>query len=433
MKNFWRILYGYALYMLGGAFFLMLPIAHESGVGLPFIDALFVSASAISTTGLTPVSAAEFSLVGQVGLMIMLFVGGLGYMTFSAFITLTIHGTLSTQQHGVLKSAFALPKELNVKQFIFSTGVYAVTIQLLGALALFFVFQNDPRANPAFSALFHSISIFTTAGFSIYPNGVESYVLHTGFNIITILVAIFGSLGFIVATDIAGVIRGHRRNITFTTKIILIMTFGILFISTAIVFLFGNYTIGDSWWQTIMVIMFENTNAMTTSGFSTINLSQVSIGFLMVLMVILTIGGAPSGTAGGIKITTISAIFAAVRSFAKGSKQAQLMGRTIPDTRVQQAFSNFSIYIATLVIGIMLMFFIEPDINPLYLMFEAASALGTTGMSAGITASLSSLSKFVLIVLMYMGRVGVFTVATAIVVRSRQKQHQPRTYEDVAV
>ncbi|MGL6228061.1 MAG: potassium transporter TrkG, partial [Culicoidibacterales bacterium] len=231
MKNLWRILWGYALYILGGAFFLMLPIAHQSGVGLPFIDALFVSASAISTTGLTPVSAAEFSIVGQVGLMMMLFVGGLGYMTFSAFIALTIHGTMSTQQHGILKSAFALPKELNVRQFVFSTGIYAIVVQLLGAIALFFVFKDDPRANPIFSSLFHSISIFTTAGFSIYPNGVESYVLDTAFNVITILVAIFGSLGFIVATDVASVLRGQRKQITFTTRIILLMTFGILFLS----------------------------------------------------------------------------------------------------------------------------------------------------------------------------------------------------------
>ncbi|MGL4973502.1 MAG: TrkH family potassium uptake protein [Culicoidibacterales bacterium] len=431
MKNLWRILWGYALYILGGAFFLMLPIAHQSGVGLPFIDALFVSASAISTTGLTPVSAAEFSIVGQVGLMMMLFVGGLGYMTFSAFIALTIHGTMSTQQHGILKSAFALPKELNVRQFVFSTGIYAIVVQLLGAIALFFVFKDDPRANPIFSSLFHSISIFTTAGFSIYPNGVESYVLDTAFNVITILVAIFGSLGFIVATDVASVLRGQRKQITFTTRIILLMTFGILFLSTALVFLFGDYTIGETWWQTVMVIMFENTNAMTTSGFSTINLSQVSIGFLMVLMIILTIGGAPSGTAGGIKVTTASAIFAAVRSFAKGDKQAKLMGRAIPDTRVQQAFSNFVIYIVSLVTGILIIFFIEPDINPLYLMFEAASALGTTGMSAGITADLSSLSKLILVILMYMGRVGVFTVAAAIVVQNRKRETS--AYADVAV
>ncbi|MGL4624365.1 MAG: TrkH family potassium uptake protein [Culicoidibacterales bacterium] len=433
MKNLSRILWGYALYMIGGAFFLMLPIAHKSGVGLPFIDALFVSASAISTTGLTPVSAAEFSFIGQVGLMMMLFVGGLGYMTFGAFLALTIHGTLSTQQHGILKSAFALPSELNVKQFVFSTGIYALVVQLLGAFALYFVFQDDPRANPIFSSLFHSISIFTTAGFSIYPNGVETYVLNTAFNVITIIVAILGSLGFIVATDVASVVRGQRQRLTFTTKIILTMTFGILFVSTALVYLFGDYTIGDSWWQTIMVIMFENTNAMTTSGFSTINLSQVSIGFLMVLMMILTIGGAPSGTAGGIKVTTVSAIFAAVHSFTRGSKQTYLMGRKIPDTRVQQAFSNFVIYIVSLVSGILLLFFIEPDINPLFLMFEAASALGTTGMSAGITSSLTTLAKFVLIVLMYMGRVGVFTVAAVILVRSRQRQSSAYADADVAV
>ncbi|MGL4952817.1 MAG: potassium transporter TrkG, partial [Culicoidibacterales bacterium] len=238
-------------------------------------------------------------------------------------------------------------------------------------------------------------------------------------------------LGFIVATDVSSVLRGQRKQITFTTKIILLMTFGILFLSTALVFLFGDYTIGETWWQTVMVIMFENTNAMTTSGFSTINLSQVSIGFLMVLMIILTIGGAPSGTAGGIKVTTVSAIFAAVRSFAKGDKQAKLMGRAIPDTRVQQAFSNFVIYIVSLIVGILIIFFIEPDINPLYLMFEAASALGTTGMSAGITADLSSLSKLILVILMYMGRVGVFTVAAAIVVQNRKRETS--VYADVAV
>ena len=365
--------------------------------------------------------------------MMMLFVGGLGYMTCGAFLALTIHGTLSTQQYGILKSAFALPSELNVKQFVFSTGIYALVVQLLGAFALYFVFQDDPRANPIFSSLFHSISIFTTAGFSIYPNGVETYVLNTAFNVITIIVAILGSLGFIVATDVASVFVCQRERLTFPTKIILTMTFGILFVSTALVYLFGDYTIGDSWWQTIMVIMFENTNAMTTSGFSTINLSQVSIGFLMVLMMILTIGGAPSGTAGGIKVTTVSAIFAAVHSFTRGSKQTYLMGRKIPDTRVQQAFSNFVIYIVSLVSGILLLFFIEPDINPLFLMFEAASALGTTGMSAGITSSLTTLAKFVLIVLMYMGRVGVFTVAAVILVRSRQRQSSAYADADVAV
>ncbi|MGL6249177.1 MAG: potassium transporter TrkG, partial [Culicoidibacterales bacterium] len=160
MNRAWRILVGYLLYIIFGTVMFMLPISQISGQGLDFIDALFVAVSGISTTGLAPMTLDTFTFFGQFVLMTLVFFGGIGYMTFSAFISISIRGSMSTEQHSVLRRTFALPKEMDLRQFILNIGIYAIIVQIIGAIFLFFVFQDDPRVNPVWSAIFHSVSTF---------------------------------------------------------------------------------------------------------------------------------------------------------------------------------------------------------------------------------------------------------------------------------
>lgn len=409
----------------------MLPISQVSGVGLPFTDALFIAVSGISTTGLSPIPLVEMTFLGQFVLMTLIFFGGIGYMTFSAFISLSVRGAMSTDQDQVLRQTFVLPKEIHLRQFVTNIGIYALVVQVIGAILFYLVLQDDPRANPVWSAIFHSVSTFATAGFSLYPDNFESYVNNGALNLVVSLVAILGALGFIVATDVVSVLRGQRKSITLTTRVILWLMFGFLTISTLLMMFFGNINQGTGLYQDFLISSFQNINAMTTAGYNTIPLADVSGSFVFMLMLLMIVGGAPSGTAGGMKLTTVSAVFAAVRAFIFGDPQIKLLNRAIPMERVRIAIATAVIYMIMLASGCLLVLIAEPDLGMNELIFEVVSALGTVGLSLGVTAELGYIGKFVIILMMYMGRVGVLTIITTVLVQHRKRVQAQ--YEDVAV
>lgn len=431
MKQTWKILIGYLIYSIFGTVVFMLPISQVSGSGLSFTDALFVAVSGISTTGLSPILLEEMTFFGQFVLMTLIFLGGIGYMTFSAFISLSVRGAMSTEQDNVLRHTFVLPKEIHLRQFVTNIGIYALVVQVIGAIVLYFIFQDDPRANPVWSAIFHSVSTFATAGFSLYPDNFESYVNHGPLNLAISTIAILGALGFIVATDIVSVIRGQRKGITLTTRVILGLMGGFLTVSTLLMMFFSGISQGNGIYQDFLIASFQNINAMTTAGYNSVPMADISGSFLFMLMILMIIGGAPSGTAGGMKITTVSAVFAAVRAFIFGDKQITLLNRAIPMERVRVAIATAVLYLTMLAIGCLLVLIAEPDLGVSELLFESVSALGTVGLSAGITSELGEAGKLIIILLMYMGRVGVLTIMTTVLVQHHK--HVQSRYEDVAV
>lgn len=433
MKVLQKILFFYAAYIFAGSLLLMLPFAHQGGVGISYIDSLFIATSAVSTTGLVSVSIANFTFFGQFVVWAMIFAGGIGYMTFGAFITLSIKGRLSREQRNVLKQTFSIPRDMDVLRMIRHIFIYAVSVKAIGALFLIPVFWNDPRANPIWSAIFHSVSAFDTAGFSLYPDNFVSYMTNVPANIIISIISILGALGFIVAMDFFSVIRHRRRKFTFTTKIILTV-FSVLVIGATLINTFSNgipeiadYGLG----MRLMITFFQTVNAINTAGFNSVDLAPISLGMLLILTLLMIVGTAPTGTSGALKIPTLSAVYGSVISHLKGQKEATLFHRVIPAERVKQATSNFVIYISLLVLGIVILSFSDPHIPLHELIFEAASAIGTTGLSTGITGSFSIVGKITLILLMYVGRVGVFTAIAAITIRSRIRQHYESA--DVAV
>ncbi|MGL4952816.1 MAG: TrkH family potassium uptake protein [Culicoidibacterales bacterium] len=431
MNRAWRILVGYLLYIIFGTVMFMLPISQISGQGLDFIDALFIAVSGISTTGLAPMTLDTFTFFGQFVLMTLVFFGGIGYMTFSAFISISIRGSMSTEQHSVLRRTFALPKEMDLRQFILNIGIYAIIVQIIGAIFLFFVFQDDPRVNPVWSAIFHSVSTFGTAGFSLYPNNFESYVGDGMLNLIISIIALLGALGFIVATDVIGFLRGQKKTVTFTTKVILSLMTIFLSVATILTMFLGNISQGQGWYQDFLIASFQNINAMTTAGYNTVPLANISNGFIFILILLMVVGGAPSGTAGGLKITTVSATYAAVRAFIKGDTQIKLLDRAIPMDRAKVAIATTAVYLSLLFVGFTILLFVQPEMGFKELLFEATSGLGTVGLTMGITSQLNAAGKLVIIFLMYAGRVGVLTILTSITIHQRKKQQLK--YDDVAV
>lgn len=196
-------------------------------------------------------------------------------------------------------------------------------------------------------------------------------------------------------------------------------------------FLSDAFVQGNGWFEDILIITFQNINAITTAGYNTVPLADVSAGFAFIMILLMIIGGAPSGTAGGLKLTTVSATYAAIRAFIIGDNQVRLFRRSIPLVKAKVALATTFVYMSFLFIGFTILLFAEPDIGFKELLFEATSGLGTVGLTMGITGELGTIGKLVITCLMYAGRVGVLTVITTMVVHSRR--HEQLKVEDVAI
>jgi len=479
------LFFGYSTYVVLGMIFLSISFFRVATI--PFLDNLFITVSAISTTGLATINIAEnYSLLGQIVILILIQFGGIGYMTFGSFIILSTKHSLSEDRESIHKTAFSLPKEFKISKFIKSIVIYTLTIEIIGAIFLYFAFQYDPRANPIWSALFHSISSFCTAGFSLYSNSFESYSNVTYLNLIVFLLSILGAIGYIVMVDVWLVLRGKKDNVTFTSKVIITTTIVLLILGTVFLFIEAVLKNDVSFIRSNVLLQsfFQAMTALTTVGFNTVPIGALQSSSLFILTVLMIIGASPSGTGGGIKSTTLSALFGILGSVFSHKKEfvnyqlkqdkkvikrskkynkllgifpikqvevtteevmenaddldsifgeifkIKLMKRTIPFDRVIHAIANFTFYFLILFLGVFLLLTIE-NFSFEAIFFESASALGTVGLSTGITASLTGLGKFIIIILMFIGRIGPITFG--IVLLNRRKNRNIKEYEDIVI
>ncbi len=476
---------GYLSYSLLGFIVLSLPFSRL--VSVSFVDNLFVAVSAISTTGLSPVNVSStYSLFGQLIILLLIQLGGIGYMTFGSFIILSIKSSLKSERESVHKTAFSLPKEFVISKFIRSIVIYTLVIELIGAMLLYFAFIGDGRANPIWSAIFHSVSSFCTAGFSLYSNSFESYSNAIYLNSVVFMLSILGAVGYIVMVDLWLVIKGEKDSITFTSKVIMSITTLLLAFGTSSLWIesfMGNGAINGE--SAFLKSFFQAMTALTTVGFNTVPIGDLQSSSLFVIMILMIIGASPSGTGGGIKSTTVSAIFGVLGSLFSKNKEyinykpkherrvhkshqpqkqglfkifskskveytteevidhaddldsifgqvfkIKMMKRTIPYDRVIHAVANLSFYFLILAIGILFLLSSErADFQSV--VFEAASALGTVGLSTGITSTLSMYGKYIIIVLMFIGRIG--PIAFGVVLLNRRKNQDLKEYEDLVI
>lgn len=448
------LLLGYGIYVVAGWILLCLPFSHEGDAGPGAIDALFIATSAVSTTGLATVDVpGTFSFFGELVLLLLIQAGGIGYMTFGSFVVIAGGHRLSSQRKDILTTSFSLPEGFSPRRFLRNVVTYTFAIEVAGAVALFFAFRNagspDALANAgsdsfsgtaqlAWHAVFHSVSAFCTAGFSLFPDSLESFRSSVGVTAAISALSLAGAVGFIVIADATRVAVGRAKRMTFTSRIIMKMTAMFLVLGTGLLFLADASLADLPAEERLLAAWFQCMTSTTTVGFNSVPISSLAAPSVFLVYVLMIIGASPSGTGGGLKSTSVSAILATVGSTLRGQKRITFRNVEVPAHRLQSAFAALGFYVLTLGAGGYLLLLTEtrPSASsaPSFedVVFEASSALGTVGLSRGLTADLTELGKVVIITLMLMGRLGPLTVGLALFGRDDAAETVTES-EDMAV
>lgn len=421
---------GYLSYILIGWLCLSLPFSTITD-RVSALDALFTSTSAVSTTGLVTASTGnDFTLFGQILILILIQLGGLGYMTFGSFVVLSRSATLSERRQNIGKTVFSMPQEFRVDKFIRSVIVFTLLTEALGALALFVAFNRAGISNPLWTSIFHSVSAFCTAGFSLYDDSFETLRGNVPVNIILGILSYLGAIGFIVFVDGWRCLIGKTKRLTLTSRIILTTTLWLSAAGVALFFVAEPSIQHLPPHERIVASCFQVMTSITTVGFNTIPTGKLSPASLFLIILLMVIGASPSGTGGGLKTTTFTALFGMLRSSILGRERVTFWGKEIPEERMRLAIASIGFYVMALIIGCYLLALAES--HPFEgLLFETASALGTVGLSTGITGVLSPIGKLIVIMLMFVGRLGPLVFGIALFLPSNTMDNE--ITEDLAV
>lgn len=425
------VLFGYASYVLLTWVLLCLPISWQDGFVSP-LDNLFIATSAISTTGLITVNTPDaYSFFGELVVACAFQAGGLGYMTLGSFVILARQNSLSSMRQQVGETVFSLPERFNLRTFIRHTIIFTVLIEVVGFICLYIAFSAAAGvSNPAWAAVFHSISAFCTAGFSVFPNSLIDFRSNFFVNFVVTVLSIFGAIGFIVVSDVWLRITRRSHRITLTTKIILCATFSFILFGWVFLF-FADPSIAQlPLGERFLASGFQSMTAMTTVGFNTHPIENLATSPISVMLVLMVIGASPSGTGGGLKTTSIFAALATVWASLRNQRDVTFWGRRIPMDSLLAAFSALMFYLVMFLVGCTLLLLLQGQAFE-DVVFEVASALGTVGLSRGITGDLVPLGKVVVIVLMFIGRVGPITVGLSIF--SQPRRNLRLVEEDIAI
>ncbi len=422
---------GYFLLSLLCFIALALPICQSKDNSL--VDHLFFSVSVVSTTGLAPANfASSYNFLGQIICLFFIQLGGIGYMALSSFIILGRFDRLPGISARLLRLEFGLPQRYPLISFINSVFVFTILIELIGAIFLYHGFSEAEVENPIWSAIFHSISAFCTAGFSLYSDSLTSYADHGLITNTILILSLLGSIGFIVLLDFWLRLVRKRKTITLTSKMILVSTF-VIWILAAVLIFYSDAELWQSGFSGFKLAAFQAISAHTTVGFNNYDISQINIGGIFIMIILMVVGASPAGTGGGIKTTSVTALIAVLISVLKRRKHVTIFNSEIPASNIYLAISSAIFYLLILIIGTWAVLLVDGQDLPFeFLLFEVASALSTVGLSAGITGDLSNASKIIISILMFIGRLGVLTFGFALITKTPLLRHKPKT-EEIAI
>lgn len=422
-----NIVLGFLMYVLLGFVLLALPFLQK--VDVPLIDSLFIASSAVSTTGLVTVSIFDsYNFGGQFVIMCLFQIGGIGYMTLTTYFLLSTTNSISKWHSKIIGTEFTMPKTIKIRNFLRSVIIFTLVMEILGAISFFVAFKQEGMATleAIWSSVFHSVSAFCTAGFSLNNDSFMQFHDHVHVNATISILAIAGSLGFIVVTDIWNRISGKSNSLSFTTRLIFYSFLILLTLGTFLVYFAEPATqIGGE--KSFITSFFQTMTAMTTVGFNTVDTGLLSKPIIMFIIFLMYLGASPSGTAGGMKITTLIAMLSIIWSRITGRKKITFLNHSIPFERLYVATSTFILYTSIVFFMTFILCFTEPQ-SLENILFEVASALGTVGLSTGITGELSTFGKIAITAIMFIGRVGVLTFGFALLARSRKEE--PEVIED---
>lgn len=409
----------YLFYALVGFLILNLSICRVKEISI--IDTLITAIAAMSTAGLTTVDiGSTYSGVGQAVILFMIQLGGVGYMTFNTIVILATTNRLSHYTKKITATEFPMPKEFLTTEFVKHILIFTVLCEVFGAVFLGWGFKNAGIDHYIWYGVYHSITAFCTAGFTLFPDNLVSFKYNLGITCPISLLSILGAIGFITWLNIYKRITGEKKVLSFTAKIILFVMFWFILIGTAIFLFTERGAIQGDLWQKIQVAFFTVMNACTTAGFNSIDISSLKIPTMVFFLFLMTIGGSPSGTGGGLRSTTFVALAGLVKSTLKGEAVVSFWRREIPIKRLQLATATFAYYMGVLIVAVFILVSLED--YPFHLLaFEAVSALATSGLQTGITPLLSDWGKILICLLMLMGKVGILTFGIALTTQSKKK------------
>ena len=416
-----NLVWGFFLYTFVGFLLLLIPFFHK--VDISVLDNLFISTSAISTTGLVTISVSDsYNIFGQLIIILLVQIGGIGYMTLTTYYILFTTKKITHWHQKVIGTEFSMPKTIKIKDFLKSVVIFTLIMEFLGAISFFIAFINSGMdvLQAIWYSIFHSISSYCTAGFSLFNDSFINYNDNVFINCIISILAISGSLGFIVITDIWYRVSGKSTKVSFTSKIIISGFIILLFFGTILTY-FSEPQLANDNNSSLMKSFFQTMSSMTTVGFNSIPTGENTLSTLLLIIFLMYIGASPSGTAGGMKITTLTAMVAILKSRILGQKKITFLNRKIPMNRLYVATSTFILYTSLIFFFTYLLTFTE-NANFDSILFEVASSLGTVGLSTGLTANLSIAGKIIMIVIMFIGRVGVLTFGFALLARRYGKE-----------
>lgn len=402
-----------------GALLLYLPLSTISG-RLPFIDALFTATSAVCVTGLSVIDISkEFTFFGQIVVLILIQIGGLGIMSISAIVILFSINKGSVQDRIRTLEMFNTKNKDIIRSTVKAIFLATFLVELIGAILLFTVMDNNRIGERIFYSLFHSISAFCNAGFALYTDSLHRFSDSVIVSITVSLLIVLGGIGYpvfvSVYTAIISKIKGKRYVIDVQTIIILLTTAFLLLFGTLFIFFneYSNALEGMPLKEKILTSIFQSVSTRT-AGFETIaynSMNSVTIGVVIFLMFI---GASPSSTGGGVKTTTFFVFIASIITAITNRPFIIVKGRKIKDDAVNKSIAIFTLAIAISVFGALLIFYIDGHKAMMPVIFETVSAISTVGLSLGITAGLSVWSKIIVIALMFIGRVGYLTLFMSI-------------------
>lgn len=425
----------YATISVIGALLLQTAWASDAARGKPvgFIDAMFLATSAISTTGLVTLDpGTTFSFWGELILLLLIQIGGVGYMTFMSFAYLIMQDRLSPLQTELTRASFGITREYYVPRFVRSVVVATIMIEAVGAFLLSLLFARAGVENPVWNGIFHAVSAFCTAGFSLFETSLEAFkgdppVLYT----ISIL-SYLGAIGFIVLTDVTEQLWVPMKRVGPTSKLIIFVSVGLALFATVFLLIFEPSIAALPVDQRVDNAFFQAMTASTTVGFNTVPIGALAPASIMVLYLLMFVGASPSGTGGGIKSTTAALLVAGAVSTITGRTTITSGGVTVPMNRVVQAMSTLVAALAVVFIAVTLM-----DLTGRYpfdrQLFEVISALGTVGLSMGLTAELNDAGKLIIIAAMYVGRVGILAFFVALAANGAREGKRRVSQGDVII
>ena len=405
--------------ILVGALILTLPISTTSGESTNFLDALFTATSAVCVTGLIVVDTGTYwNMFGQTVIMILIEIGGLGFMSFTTLIAIILGKKITLRERLILQDAMNTFNIQGLVKMVKYVLMFTVSVQFFGALL--FSTQFVPEyglGRGIFYSIFHSISAFCNAGFDIFGNfsSLTSY----NSNAVVILVAsaliIIGGLGFTVWSELYS--SKSLKKVSLHSKMVILMTTVLVLGGTVLMFLFENKnlnTIADmSFIDKVMNSFFASVTPRT-AGFNSIPTDGMTTAGQFLTIILMFIGGSPGSTAGGIKTTTIGILIVTIVCVIKGREDAEVFKRRFSKELVYRAFTLIFIGLSLVIVVTMLLSYTEKGASFMALFYEAVSAFGTAGLTLGLTSELSNIGKVLIIFLMYLGRVGPLTVVLSI-------------------